>query len=66
MQEDSTSSVREVTSPQPGTSNLVPAAEKVTPISSCSERTNKRDFSDAMYTEEEDTTRTPKKQKIEK
>ena len=50
MQEYSTSSIREVTSPQPSTSILVPAAEKVTPIASCYERTNKRDFSNDTET----------------
>ena len=40
-------------------------AEKITPLASYSERTNKRDFSYAMDTKEEDTMRTPKKQRIE-
>ena len=57
--------MREITSLQIGTSNLVSVAEKITPLSSCSERTNKRDFSDAMDTKEEDIARTPKKQRIE-
>ena len=65
IHEDSTSYVREITSPWPGISNLVSVAEKITPLSSCSERTNKRYFSDVMDTEEEDTARTPKKQRIE-
>ena len=64
-QEESTSSVREFTSPQPDTSSLILAAEKITPITSYSKKTNKHDFFDAMDTEEEATTRTPKKQKVE-
>ena len=65
MQEDSTSSVKEVSSLQPIPSSMVPAAERITQITSCSEKTNKRDFSDAMDREEEDTTRTPTKKNVE-
>ena len=65
MQEGSNSSVKEITSKHPGTSNLVLVAEKITPLASYSEKTNKRDFSDAIDIEEEDTTRTPKKPRIE-
>ena len=61
MQQGSTSSIREASSKQLGPSSIVPAAEKITPISSCSERTNKRDFFDVMDTKEEDTAKTPKK-----
>ena len=57
--------MREASSTQPDPSSIFPAAEKIIPISSCFERTNKRDFSDAMDTEEEDIAKTPKKQKIE-
>ena len=65
MQQGSTSSMREFSSTHPDPSSIVPTAEKITPIEICSERTNKRDFSDAMDAEEEDTAKTPKKQKIE-
>ena len=65
MQEYSTSSVKEFISLQPGTSSMVPTIEIITPIENCSEKTNQRDVYDAMDTEEEDTTRTPKKQKVE-
>ena len=44
---------------------MVPLAERITPIASCSEKRNKIDFSDAMETEEEDTSITPKKQRVE-
>ena len=57
--------MREVTSTQPYPSSIVQAAKKITPISSFSERTNKRDFLDVMDTEEDETTKTPKKKKIE-
>ena len=57
--------VREITSLQLVTSKLVLAAENITPLASCSERTNKKYFSDAMDTEEEDTSRTPKNPRIE-
>ena len=40
-------------------------AEKITPLGSYSENTNKRDFLDVMDTEEEDTVKTPKKPIIE-
>ena len=63
MQHDSTSSVKEVNSTQPNPSSIIPEAERITPIESCFERTNTRDFSDAMDTEEEDTTKTPKNKK---
>ena len=66
MKEDSTSSVKEVISLHLGASSLAPIVEKITPIASYSERTNKRDFSDAMDTKKEDIARTPKKQKVEK
>ena len=65
MQEDSTSSVKEDSSTHPDLSSIVPATKKITPIASCSERTNKRDLFYAMDTEEEDTTNTPKKNKTE-
>ena len=65
MQEDSTSSVKEVSSTQPDPSSIVPTSKRITLVGSCSERTNKRDFSDVMETEEEYTTKTPKKNKVE-
>ena len=65
MQEDSASSTRKVSSLQLSTSSLILAAKKITLIASWSDRTNKRDFYDAMDTEEEDTTKTSKKQKVE-
>ena len=65
MQEDSNSFVREITSLNPDTSKLISTAENITPFSNHSKMTNKRYFSDAMDNEEEDTTRTPKKQKTE-
>ena len=65
MQKDSTSSVQEISSTQPDPSSIVPVVEKITPIGSCSEIKNKRDFSDSMDTQEEDTAKTPKKWKIE-
>ena len=40
-------------------------AEKITPLGSYSEKTNKRDFLEVMDTEEEDTVKTPKKPIIE-
>ena len=40
MQEDSTSSVSEFTSPQHGTSIMVPTPKKLTPIASCFDKTN--------------------------
>ena len=61
MREGSTSSVKEITSLHPSTSNLVSVVEKITPLGSYSEKTNKRDLLNAMDVEEEDTSRTPKK-----
>ena len=50
MQDDSTSSMKEVNSLQPGTSSIVPVLERITPIANCCEKTNKRDLSYAMDT----------------
>ena len=51
-QQGSTSSMKDSSSTQLGPSSIVPIAENITPIASCSERTNKRDFFDVMeYTE---------------
>ena len=61
MQKDSTSPIKDSSSTQPDPSTIVPAIENITPISSHLERTNKRDFSDAMDTKEEDTSKTPNK-----
>ena len=65
MEEDSTSPMQGNNSPPPGTSILNPIAEKIAPLASVSENSNKRDFSDVMDTEEEDTTNTPKKQNLD-
>ena len=65
MHEGSSSSIKEITSPHLGATILVPIAEKITPLAIFSERTNKTDFPDAMDTEEEDTTKNPKKQRVE-
>ena len=65
MQVDPTYSVKEVNSLQLGPSSMVPKPERITPITNCFEKKNKRDWSDAMDTEEEDTTKKPKKQKVE-
>ena len=64
MQQHSNSSMKDSSSTQINPSTIFPAAENITPIESHSKRTNKRDFFDAMDTEEEDTTQTPKKQKV--
>ena len=56
MEEDSTSPTQGNNSPPPDTSSLCPAVEKVTPLASVSEHSNKRDFTDVMDIEEEDTT----------
>ena len=61
MKEDSNYPIREVVSLFPNISNLISTDENITPLASHSERTNKRDFSDAMDTKEEDTAKTPKK-----
>ena len=65
MEEDPTYPIQGNNSPPPDTSSLGPVAEKVTPLASISENSNKRDFSDAMDIEEEDTTNTQKKQKLD-
>ena len=65
MQHYCTYSVKEVISLQNSPSSMVPAEERITPITSCSEKTNKRDLYDAMDREEEGATRTPTKKKIE-
>ena len=65
VEEDATSPMQGNNSPPPGTSSLGPSAEKVTPLASVSKHTNKRNFSDVMDREEEDTAKTPKKQKLE-
>ena len=63
MQEDSNSYVKEIYWLNPNTSKLISAVENITLLANHSERTNKWDFSNAMDIEEEDTARTPKKQK---
>ena len=44
---------------------IVPAPHAITPIASNYEKTNKREFFDAMETDHEDNTTTSKKQKVE-
>ena len=65
MKEDSNSSVREISSLIPDISKLISATENIVPLENHLERTNKRDFLDAMDTEEEDTAITPKKHNTE-
>ena len=65
MQYGSTYPMKDAIFTQPYPLNIVPAAERIYPIAIHYERTNKRDFSDAMDTEEEDAIKTPKKQNIE-
>ena len=65
MEEYSTSTIQENNSPQLGTSSLCLAAENIIHLASVSEHTKKRVFFDIMDTEEEDTTKTPKKKKLE-
>ena len=65
MEEDSTSSIQENNSPQPGISILVPATKNITPLDSVSEHTNKRDLSDIIDTEAEDMAKTPKNKTLE-
>ena len=50
MQQDSTSPMNDSSSTQPDPPVIVLVAEKITPIASHFERTNKRDFSDSMDT----------------
>ena len=66
MQEDSISDARGISSPQHGLSSIVATATHITPLASFSEKVNKRDLSKAMNVDEEDTTKTHKKQKIRK
>ena len=65
MEENPTSPMQGNNTPTHGTSSLGLVVEKVTALSSVSEHSNKRDFSDVMDTEEEDATNTPKKQKLD-
>ena len=65
VQEDSSSSVKDVTLLMPDIFKVIVVAEKITPLASHSERTNKREFSGTMDIVEEDTAMTPKRQKIE-
>ena len=69
MQEDSLSSAPGNNSPQLDISSIVAAATHVTPLASFfleEKKERERGFLDFMDIEEEDTTKTPKKQKIEK
>ena len=66
MQKESISSMHEEFSTQHDISSVVAPAIQITELDSSSKKTNKRDFSDSMETEEQDTTRTPKNQNIEK
>ena len=65
MQEDSNSSVRDITSLHYETSKLISRSKSIKPFTSHSENTNKQYCSDAMDTQEEGTARTPKKKKTE-
>ena len=65
LDEDPSSRIGEVVSLLPDISNLVGAAESITPFSSKSEGNNKRDFQEAMDINEEDTDETPKRKKVE-
>ena len=61
MEEDLTSPLQGNNSPHPNTSSLGLVVEKVTPLASVSEHSNKRDFSTIMDREEEETTNIAKK-----
>ena len=62
MQQESTSRVKYVSVTKLDPLAVVPVVERISPIASHSEMTNKRTFSDAMETEEEDSSQTSKKQ----
>ena len=64
MQQGSTSPMKYVSSTQRNPLIVVPISERISHISRHSERTNKREFSDAMDTDHKDNT-TSKKQKVE-
>ena len=65
MDEDSNSSMKDITSLMPGISKVVSAATYTTPMSSYSDKKNKQEGSYPMDIEYEDTARSPKRQKIE-
>ena len=65
MDEDSNSSMKDITSLMPNVSKMVLAATNVTPLASYSDKTNKQDGSGPMEIEDEDTSRSPKRYKIE-
>ena len=65
MEEYSTSAIQENNSPPLATSSLGLVAENIIHLASVSEHTNKSVFFDVMDTEEEETTETPKKKKLE-
>ena len=65
LDEDSSSPMREVFSLFPYISNLMVAAESITPLAIQLEGKNKRYFPKAMDIDEEGTAETPKRQKVE-
>ena len=65
MQEDSLSPALGGSPPQQYLSSIVAASTHITPLVIFSKKVNKRDSLEAMDIDEEDTARTPKKQKIE-
>ena len=66
MLENLASSTQEEGSPQLELSCIIDTTTQITPLVSLSEKENKREYAEAMDVEEGDTTKTPKKQKIEK
>ena len=61
MQQESTSRVKYVSVTKLDPLAVVPVVERISPIASHSEMTNKRTFSDAIETEEEDSSQTSKR-----
>ena len=66
MQDDSVSFVQEESSTQCYISSVIVTSVQVTPLASFPGKKKKREFEDAMDTEEEDTAKTPKEKNIEK
>ena len=65
MSEESSSFALVDVSPQPNLSYIIATATQITTLASLFDRENKREYPEAMDVEEEEMTRTPKKQKIE-
>ena len=65
MDEDSNSSVKDITSVMPDISKVVSTATNVSPLASYSDKTNKQEGSNPMDIEYEDTTMSPKRLRIE-